>query len=42
MELREKDLDIKIKDHSSIKYHKEMNGTWFSLDFIVFSLWPYY
>jgi hypothetical protein len=42
MEMRVKDLDMKIKDLSIIKCHKEMKDTWFSSGFIVFSLWPYY
>ena len=31
----------KIKDISKLECHKEMKETWFSIDFIVFSLWPY-
>jgi hypothetical protein len=42
MEMCVKNLDMKIKDLSSIKCQKEMKDTWFSSDFIVFSLWPYY
>ena len=32
---------FKIKDISRFKCPKEMKYTWFSIDFIVFSLWPY-
>jgi hypothetical protein len=38
MELHAKDMDMKIKDLSSIKCHKKMKDTSFSSGFIVFSL----
>jgi hypothetical protein len=42
MEMHVKGSDMKIKDLSSVKCHKEIKDTWFSSDFVAFNLWPYY
>ena len=42
IKMRAKGFEMEIKNFSGIKYHKEMKDTWFILDFIVFSLWPYH